>query len=76
MFVHMLGFVVPTSIRLVSFNLWIQNQLFLHGFLVLSIYDICVYVYVCDYVLCVIFTLLYVIRTLFIAILFIFLYLC
>ena len=41
MLVHV-GFVEPTSIRLVSFNLWIQNQLFLHGFLVLYMY-----IYVC-----------------------------
>ena len=26
------SFVEPTSIRLVLFNLWMQNQLFLHGF--------------------------------------------
>ena len=43
------GFVEPTSIRLVSFNLWLQNQRFLHGFLVLSTY-MCMYVYVCKYV--------------------------
>ena len=53
-----IGFVEPTSIRLVSFNLWMQNHLFLHGFIVLLIYDI------------------HVIRTLFIVILFIFLYFC
>ena len=48
MLVHVC-FVETTSIRLVSFNLWIQNQVFLHGFLVLSIYGICVcmYMYVC-----------------------------
>ena len=53
MLVHV-GFVEPTSTRLVSFNLWIQGQLFLHGFLVLSIYDMCVYMfmYVCMFVCC------------------------
>ena len=46
------GFVESTSIRLASFNVWIQNQLFLDGFLVLSIYDMCVcmFMYVCIWV--------------------------
>ena len=53
MLVHV-GFVEPTSTGLVSFNLWIQSQLFLHGFLVLSIYDMCVCMcmYVCMFVCC------------------------
>ena len=50
MLVHV-SFVEPTSIRFVSFNLWMQNQLFLHSFLVLSIYNIyvCVCVCICIY---------------------------
>ena len=46
MLVHV-SFVEPTPVRSVSFNLWIQNRLFLHGFLVSSIYlSIYIYIYI------------------------------
>ena len=52
-------FVEPTSIRLVSFNLWIQSQLFFHGSLVLPIYDMCVFMFM-DVCMCVCFVCIYI----------------
>ena len=67
------GFVEPTSTRLVSFNLWIQNQRFLHGFLVLCTY-MCMYVYVCKYVCACVCDCIYI--CMYIYIYYIYIYVC